>query len=377
VAASSADASPVRDLGYYFTDWIWERSSIDFMKSMLLFFDGLTLALPSDLAARMVDRDPILATPLAERGLLINFDPTITLDSASAERLAAALYEFLEQNPMTPIRGGGMPITGSHWGDDALMRTSSHWGHDRVGQLSRSHWGASSARERTVSMLERAFIERGLAIRDPHGGGLFRMNLWVRMLVLTLFAQALRTTLGQRGINLHLATDSDDVVDGMASVLGFDSRVDAMNPLQLNNDLSDVGVDLSAVPLDEVLSFREENGQHYRAYAKGLRDLLASLAQAAPIERQQILQERKNDIRDQASDLRHLSRRAFGTQTATLLLSLAGAAWTLHTGDPIGAILAGASAGLAAAPAEDGSVTAYSYLLRTRNLGSGSLRFSS
>jgi hypothetical protein len=61
------------------------------MKSMLLFLDGLALALPPDLAELMIDRDPILATPLAERGLLTNFVPAATLDAESAERLALTL----------------------------------------------------------------------------------------------------------------------------------------------------------------------------------------------------------------------------------------------------------------------------------------------
>src|SRR5690348_13669217 len=91
VGASGASDSPVRDLGYYFTDWIWQSGSIDFMKSMLLFFDGLTLALPSSIAAKMIDRDPILATPLADRGLLVNFDPVATLEADTTERLITAL----------------------------------------------------------------------------------------------------------------------------------------------------------------------------------------------------------------------------------------------------------------------------------------------
>jgi hypothetical protein len=40
-----------------------------------------------------------------------------------------------------------------------------------------------------------------------------------------------------------------------------------MDYFLLAHDLADVGADLSAVPLDEVLpDFRKENGQHYRAY---------------------------------------------------------------------------------------------------------------
>ena len=50
--ASTTHASPVTDLGYYFSDWIWRGESSVFMKSMLLFFDGLALALPSDIANR-------------------------------------------------------------------------------------------------------------------------------------------------------------------------------------------------------------------------------------------------------------------------------------------------------------------------------------
>jgi hypothetical protein len=97
--APPTEVTPVTDLGYYYSDWIWRPQSTDLMKSMLLFFDGLTLALPSDLAAEMIDFDPILATPLAERGLLLNFDPVSTLDTDSAERLARALTEFVTGYP--------------------------------------------------------------------------------------------------------------------------------------------------------------------------------------------------------------------------------------------------------------------------------------
>ena len=118
----NSDASPPTDLGYYYTDWIWQPGSIDFIKSMLLFFDGLTLALPSDIAERMIDGDPILATPLAERGLLTNFVPAATLDEESADLLADALsqivrrYPFKERLPLETLGsfhwGKGLPREG-------------------------------------------------------------------------------------------------------------------------------------------------------------------------------------------------------------------------------------------------------------------------
>jgi hypothetical protein len=359
MGASDVGSLPVRNLGYYYTDWIWRSGSIDFMKSMLLFFDGLALALPADMAAQIIDRDPILATPLAERGLLVNFDPVETLDAKSAKRLVRALTEIIDQSPLRKNRNR-----------DPLNE-----------ELVDIHWGSGIANPQAVRMLERALSERGLIFPSAESG-IYAIDFEARVLVLTLFAQMLRGQLAPQGINLHLATDSDSIAYDMAVELeryvnrdpysrryAPRSLPQALNPLQLTDDLRNVGVDLSRVPLDEILDFREQNGQHYRAYAKGLRELLATLAQAGPAERKEILQERKAEMRDQAVELRRASRAAFGVRITSLLLSLSGAAWTLRTGDPVGAILAGTSAGLQAVSRKHQSVTAYSYLIKAQDFG--------
>src|SRR5215467_2545728 len=88
-----------KDFGYYVSDWIWPPDRTDLMKSMLLFFDGLALALPPDLAAETVDRDPILATPLADRGMLVNFDPSLAIDADTAELLVRTLEKLVRHYP--------------------------------------------------------------------------------------------------------------------------------------------------------------------------------------------------------------------------------------------------------------------------------------
>lgn len=342
--------SPTTDLGYYFSGWIWEQTSSNFMKSMLLFFDGLALALPSDLAEELIDRDPILATPLAERGLLTNFVPAATLEAEPAERLALTLTEIVKQYP--------------------------YWARQRSGELGSFHWGEGRATQATVKALEHALAERGL-ITPRAVSQLFYMDDDVRLLVLALFARTLRAQLGERGLDLHLTTDSREVLNDLLKPFPHylyaihDSRTaaDPMNYFVLTHDLADVGADLSAVPLDEVLDFRKENGQHYRAYAKGLREFLVLQQHANPVDRKRLLDERSSEIRDQAADLRHMSRKAFGARIATLLVSLSGAAWTLHTGNPVGALLAGSAAGLQAVPVEGQQVTTYSYIMIARNLG--------
>ena len=399
----TVDASSVKDLGYYYTDWIWQDRSTDFMKSMLLFFDGLTLALPSDLAAEVIERDPVLAGPLAERGLLVNFDPVTTLDGATAEQLARALTACVKQFPDRVLRGEPQNITGAHWGAAGTI-TGAHWGFDVGGPASHAlpiemqsitgvHFGSFAERDtQAVDAFQRLLTKRGLISPDTRRG-LYRMSHGVRLLILAFFAQALRAQLDAQGIVLHLATDDRSVADGTIKQLetylrdvantaqrgqatrkakrywtSFD-RADAISPAQLENDLHDVGADLAAVPLDEVLGFRAEHGQHYQAYAKGLRELLVMRAQASPAEQRQLLEERRREIKDQAADLQRISRRAFGIRVGTLLVSLAGSAWTVHTGDPVGAMLAAAAAGAQAIPLEGESVTAYSYLIQARELG--------
>jgi hypothetical protein len=359
-----------KNLAYYFSDWIWKPRSVDLMKSMLLFFDGLTLALPTNLAARMVDEDPILATPLVERGLLVNFDPATTLDADSAECLAVTLTELLEHHP-------------------GLWRAN-----DKYLQLAAEHWGAGKARYAAVAGFERALFERGLI--TPRLDGLFDLSLSARLLVLTVFAQSLRLQLAQSGIKLHCATDSDRVVgDVIEGLMFYESSlaqsdllmvgdiwgeseagdcfylwrpVRSMEAGQLADDLLNVGADLSAVPLDEVLDFRRENGRHYRAYAKALRDFVISQSQVGPAEHQRAQVERAEEIHDQAAELRHISRVSFGARTAALLISIGGAAWTLKAGDPIGALLAGTSAAAQALPVPAPRVTEYSYLFGIRDL---------
>jgi hypothetical protein len=316
------------DLGYYFSDWIWDRESSDFMKSMLLFFDGLTLSLPS------------------ERGLLVNFAPADVLDEDSAEQLALALNEIIKQIPFA-MKGR------------------------RQGLVS-YHWGAGVAAIETIRAFEKTLEDRGLASPGTEFG-MYDIDGPARTLILLLFAHTLQNMLRERGLALHLATNSEwlsfEIEGWLSRYPGHTRHADPMNPFLLRRDLIDVGADLSAVPLDEVLDFREENGQHYRAYARGLRELLALGVQTNPAEQRRLLEERSLEIREQAAALRRVSRNAFGTRAAALLVSLAGAAWTLHTGDSIGAILAGSAAGIQALPVEGQPVTAYSYLMRARELG--------
>ena len=117
-----------------------------------------------------------------------------------------------------------------------------------------------------------------------------------------------------------------------------------------------------------MLAFRRENLKEHRAYAGAVRKFVGDLSRMPEKERAKVLSDRIEEIRDIANDLKTLSRKSW-KRPASFALSVAGAAWTLKTGDPIGALLAVGAAALGSG--DDGSATetgAYSYLFRANQV---------
>jgi hypothetical protein len=119
--------------------------------------------------------------------------------------------------------------------------------------------------------------------------------------------------------------------------------------------------------MDEVLGFRSEHKQEYRSYSRALRRFVRELSPLPELERRAALNDRRAEIREMARELQALGTKTWSTQAA-FALSLTGAIWTLHTGDPVGAALAFASAGLSAMGNPTSEVGAYSYLFKAGKL---------
>jgi hypothetical protein len=126
--ADSCDTRPMAmvppperpELAYYSLDWIWSTSRIDLMKQLLLFFDGVTLVLPHHHMGTVVDRDPILAQPLFEQGLLHNFDPQDWMTEPIAREIRAVVASLVSPEELRvahhrDIRGGLDGLTARHF----------------------------------------------------------------------------------------------------------------------------------------------------------------------------------------------------------------------------------------------------------------------
>jgi hypothetical protein len=325
------------ELAFYYPNPIWARA--DWIKNLILFFDGIALLVPDYMRDRPFEVDPAIATGLQEHGLLKILEPETFMDRTAAEALATAMSDIIVSGSLDNL---------------AKRRTKFH-------ELSYSRLGYM-ADAGLAEMVYEELEKRGLA-RPTEDGVSIPMHPMVRSLVLVLLAQILRPTGRRHGLELSPATDQPEIQKSLVELLRLPSIPSAGHVVSL--DIEAVGVDLSAVPFDEVLSFRTEHRDKYRIYARTLRQFLREIGDLSPDEQQRELKNRQAEVKEGAAQLRKAARGAW-KRPASFGLGLAGAVWTLTTGDIVGGLLA-LGAGLAGAELSGTTETsAYSYLFTAR-----------
>lgn len=330
----------MRELAFYYPGPVWYSG--DQMKNLILFFDGIALLVPEYIRDKPFLRDPAIATGLAQHGLLKILEPERFINAGTARSLADSLSDIIETGKL-----------------DRLTRTKTAF-HE----LSYSRLGGF-ADQRVADELLRKLERRGWA-RKSEDGVSIPMHPVIRSVTLVLLAQLLRPVGRAEGLDLWPTTDRKDLVDGLTELLGLSDFPSAGHVVSA--DLHAVSVDLAPVPIDEVLDFRRRHGADYRAYARQLRQFIRSLGPLPPNERDAALRDRAEESRDRASDLRETSRRAW-RRPAQLAVTIAGAAWTVHSGDLVAGTLGlgGALLGTELLAARK-KVDAYSYLFAAKAL---------
>jgi hypothetical protein len=203
--------------------------------------------------------------------------------------------------------------------------------------------------------------QRGLA-RPSEDGVSIPLHPVVRTSILVILGQLARGVGQERGDVIHPTTsDSRAMVDLLATLKRptLPSASHVVAP-----DLEAVTLDLSRVPLNEVLAFRAQYGRDHRSYINRLRAFMVDLAQIDESEREALTIGRRQELADTAHDLQRNTRRSFARNLATWSLGIAGSVWSARAGDPLG--LALAAGGLAAGLLVDSEPqpSAYSYVFR-------------
>jgi hypothetical protein len=323
----------LKEVAFYYPGHLWHRP--DWIKTLLLFFDGIGLLVPEYKQGEPETADPVLAGPLRDKGLLHYLVADRVVDKPTTRLLYDAVTELTAAGVFNALSKDG---------------TAFH-------ALSMSRMGFSGD-AKLADDLYQQLSARGLA-RASQDGVSVPLHPHVRYLILILLAQILRSKGDSVGLELSPATDQVQIVRALTEVLGLATVQSTGSVIAF--DLQSVSVDLGSVPLDEVLDFRTQNLEAHRRYVRSARKFARELSLMPEKDRAASFADRQADLDDMASDLKRKARSAWKLP-ASFALGLAGAGWTATTGNPVGALLA-ASALLVKGPGTPKVETgAFSYL---------------
>lgn len=330
--------APRPEIAFYYPNPFWIDG--DWIKNLILFFDGIALLVPDYMKDRVEDNDPAIVVGLREHNLLHIIEPEKTVDGEVTKKLAESMADIITSGALDRLREDG---------------SAFH-------EISMSRLGYRGD-EGLYRMIFEELKDRGLA-KDSEDGVSIPMHPMVRSLVLTLLSQILRGHGNHLNAELCPATDQVKLVEALHQLLELPESPSHGNVVSF--DLAMVGVDLSAVPIDEILSFRAENEVIYRKYRQNVKLFAFELSRMSPEERRVRFDARQEELDAMASDLRKTARKAW-KKPCSFALSLAGAIWRLAAGDPLGATLAGSAALTGFSPDKGKDVGAYSYLFRAQS----------
>ena len=288
----------MRDTAYYYSAPYWLAKEGDWVKSLLLFFDEVAILLPDYMRGRHRDADPSLAGPLEEQGLLRVLEPKEWIDAEVAETLAEIMVELL---------AGGV--------FDGLPE--EHY----FAELSQSRIGYGADAE-LAGFLVDELRQRGLAHPSEDGVSI-PLHPIVRTTMLVILGQLARSVGARRGMVVHPATDCPKAATDLVDALSKESMPSCEGVIRL--DLEPVTLDLSAIPLEEVLQLREDHREAHRAYMRSLRGFLVELGRLGdPVEREAAILERRQEIADMAHDNRRSVGRSVGKSLTSWSMGIAG-----------------------------------------------------
>lgn len=327
----------MKDTAYYYPAPYWMAGEGDWIKSLLLFFDDVAILLPDYMWGRHRDADPSLAGPLEEQGLLRILEPKEWIDADVVEKLAEIMVELLAGGVFD-----GLPEE----------RYFAELSQSRVG------YGADAD---LAQFLVDELLQRGLA-KPSEDGVSIPLHPVVRTAILVILGQLAREAGERRGMAVHPATDRPDAATDLLDSLSREPMPSCEGVVKL--DLEPVTLDLSTIPLEDVLKLREDHREAHKAYMRSLRGFLVELGRISDLaEREAALLERRREIADLAHDNRRTVGLSLGKNLGSWSMGLAGAVWSGLGGDILGATVGALGLGADLIPAgRKETVGAYSYL---------------
>ena len=224
------DGNKRRELGFYYPGQYWHDA--DWIKNLVLFFDGVAMLIPKHMADEASFDDYPIVSALKEHGLFTVVRPEEAVSATETERLRKALADIIETGRLDHlVRERRADARSTHFGSLSMSRL----GYD----------GDSKLAEAIFQELK----ERGLA-RDSEDGVSIPMHRTVRTMILVLLAQILKGA--AKDATLCPVTDRWDLVYALEEIVSAPVAPSPSVGDIVWFDLGVVGVDLGRVPMDEI-----------------------------------------------------------------------------------------------------------------------------
>ena len=332
------------EVAFYYPGQYWRNT--DWIKNLILFFDGIAMLIPEYMEDHGSFDDFPVVSALKDNGLFHVIRPEVSIGGNETKTLADALIDIIESGRLDRL-------SNSSYNDKS--RSS-------FGSLSMSRLGYGGDRKLADSVFK--LLKARKLADDSDDGVSIPMDKTVRALILVLLAQILRPKGMKMGLTLSPVTDQPMLVDALKEVI-INSHASSPSIGEIVSfDMAMVGVDLGSVPIEEILDFREQHYPQHRDYSLSVRGFARELSLMPPEERQAAFESRQQELSDMAHAIVKLNRTVW-KKPISFGMSLAGATWNFVSGDPIGAIMAGAAAMFGLQPVRSTEVGVYSYIFST------------
>ena len=184
-----------RELAFYYPNPMWAYG--DWIKNLVLFFDGIALLVPNYMKERPEELDRPIVVGLREQGLLEIIEPERAVNKSATEKLAMAMTDIIASGVLDKL---------------TKEETAFH-------ELSMSRLGSYGDK----GLYQKIFGElkkRGLA-KESKDQVSIPMHPKVRSLVLVLLSQILRPYGSTINANLSPATDHGGMVMALSEFLSL------------------------------------------------------------------------------------------------------------------------------------------------------------
>jgi hypothetical protein len=316
----------LREVALYYPGAMW--TSGDWIKTIILFFDEVALLTRDETHNLSTVIDEAIAEPLLEKHMLRHLTPGLLINSEVASALLATLQDEATWKALDPIGRNehfyyGRRVYATLNGPEPSLEMM-----ELRNELLK-HIGAGSITRDQELVPSKSIYYPTYRVGGRNPSVPIHIRLWAPLM--SVIAQILRPGGFRLGLNLHPLTDQSSSVSSFEKILALPGMPSSRRIAMLHPE--HVVLDLSRMPLERILHFREEHGQKYQAHRHNLLQFVVDISQVNTDTSEQIFMERWEKLAYAADELRQLARKWWQQPLPAFGLGIVGSAWNKQQSD--------------------------------------------